>query len=45
VFRRSHGSLYKALAKGSIDAEALRRALVASRPADWPLIFAVDAST
>jgi hypothetical protein len=45
VFRRSHGSLYKALAKGSIDAEALRRALVASRPPDWPLIFAVDAST
>jgi hypothetical protein len=45
VFRRSHGSLYKALAKGSIDTEALRRAFVASRPADWPLIFAVDAST
>ena len=45
VFRRSHGSLYKALARGSIDTEALRRALVTSRPADWPLIFAVDAST
>jgi hypothetical protein len=45
VFRRSHGSLYKALAAGSIDAEALRRCLVACRPADWPLVFAVDAST
>src|SRR5207237_1670025 len=45
VFRRSHGSLYKALAKGSIDTEALRRCLVERRPANWPLIFAVDAST
>ena len=45
VFRRSHGSLYKALATGRIDTTALRRALVAHRPADWPLVFAVDAST
>ncbi|MDP1569500.1 MAG: NF041680 family putative transposase [Vicinamibacterales bacterium] len=45
VFRRSHGSLYKALARGRIDSEALRRALVAHRPADWPAVFAVDAST
>src|SRR5436190_15645257 len=45
VFRRSHGSLYKALAAGTIDAEALRRALVGHRPADWPMVFAVDAST
>ncbi|MDO8617019.1 MAG: NF041680 family putative transposase [Dehalococcoidia bacterium] len=45
VFRRSHGSLYKALARGRIDAEALRRALVTHRPPDWPLVFAVDAST
>jgi hypothetical protein len=45
VFRRSHGSLYKALAAGRIDVEALRRALVAYRPAGWPLVFAVDAST
>jgi len=45
VFRRSHGSLYKALADGTIDADALRRCLVAHRPASWPLIFAVDAST
>jgi len=45
VFRRSHGSLYKALARGSIDAEWLRRALISYRPATWPMIFAVDAST
>lgn len=45
VFRRSHGSLYKALARGGIDPEALRRALVEYRPADWPAVFAVDAST
>ena len=45
VFRRSHGSLYKALATGRIDSEALRRALVAHRPAGWPPVFAVDAST
>jgi hypothetical protein len=45
VFRRSHGSLYKALALGGIDTEWLRRALVAYRPAAWPAVFAVDAST
>jgi hypothetical protein len=45
VFRRSHGSLYKALAHGSIDADWLRLALVAHRPVDWPAVFAVDAST
>jgi hypothetical protein len=45
VFRRSHGSLYKALAHGSIDTDWLRRALIAYRPATWPLVFAVDAST
>ena len=45
VFRRSHGSLYKALARGRIDTERLRRTLVAHRPANWPLVFAVDAST
>lgn len=44
-FRRSHGSLYKALARGSIDAERLRGILVAHRPAGWPAVFAVDAST
>lgn len=45
VFRRSHGSVYKALARGSVDEERLRQLLVASRPADWPAVFAVDAST
>ena len=28
-----------------LDADRLRRSLVANRPADWPLVFAVDAST
>ena len=45
VFRRSHGSLYKALARGDLQAESLRDLLVAHRPRDWPLVFAVDAST
>ena len=44
-FRRSHGSLYKALAKGAVDEDRLRQLLVATRPKTWPLIFAVDAST
>jgi hypothetical protein len=45
VFRRSHGSLYKSLALGSIDEERLRRNLVGHRPGRWPMVFAVDAST
>ena len=45
VFRRSHGSLYKSLADGAIDAEALRRLLLSWRPTDWPLVCAVDTST
>lgn len=45
VFRRSHGSLYKALARGGIDAEQVRGLLAEHRPPDWPLVFAVDAST
>lgn len=45
IFRRSHGSLYKALRKGSVDDVAMRELLVAHRPVDWPLVFAVDAST
>jgi hypothetical protein len=45
VFRRSHGSLYKALARGRVDADRLRELLVANRPTHWPLVFAVDAST
>ena len=44
-FRRSHGSLYKALARGDVDAGQMRDLLVAHRPEDWPLVFAVDAST
>jgi DDE superfamily endonuclease len=44
-FSRSHGSLYKALAKGRIDEERLRDLLVAQRPKDWPLVFALDTST
>jgi hypothetical protein len=45
VFRRSHGSLYKALAQGSIETSMLRSSLVAYRPTSWPQVFAVDAST
>jgi hypothetical protein len=45
VFTRSHGSLYKALEQGRIDDEALERLLVATRPKNWPSVFAVDAST
>ncbi|WP_186526341.1 NF041680 family putative transposase [Leekyejoonella antrihumi] len=45
VFRRSHGSLYKALDQGRVDADALRDLLAKDRPPDWPLVFAVDAST
>jgi len=44
-FRRSHGSLYKALAEGDVDDGRLRELLVECRPKDWPLVFAVDAST
>ena len=45
AFRRSHGSLYKALARGGIEPDAIRDLLVAHRPTGWPLVFAVDAST
>jgi hypothetical protein len=45
VFRRSHGSLYKALADGDIGTVRLRQLLVANRPTHWPNVFAVDAST
>jgi hypothetical protein len=44
-FRRSHGSLYKSLAEGEVDQVELRRLLVTQRPKNWPLVFAVDAST
>ena len=43
VFRRGHGSLYKALARGRVDDARLRSALALARPADWPAVFAVDA--
>jgi hypothetical protein len=45
VFRRSHGSLYRALSAGDVDTDRLRQVLVEHRPAAWPLVFAVDAST
>ncbi|MGH3503418.1 MAG: NF041680 family putative transposase [Nocardioidaceae bacterium] len=44
-FRRSHGSLYKTLDRGQVDAETMRDLLVAHRPTQWPLVFAVDEST
>jgi DDE superfamily endonuclease len=44
-FRRSHGSLYTSLAKGDVDVVALQELLVTHRPKEWPLVFAVDAST
>jgi hypothetical protein len=44
-FRRSFGSLYKALSKGEVDPAQVRELLMGSRPADWPAVFAVDAST
>ena len=44
AFRRSHGSLYKALARGEVDDEAMRELLVEHRSSGWPLVFAVDAS-
>jgi hypothetical protein len=45
AFRRGHGMIYQALGEGGIDEEALRGLLVAVRPRDWPLVFAIDAST
>ncbi|MHB1475696.1 MAG: transposase [Dermatophilaceae bacterium] len=45
TFRRSHGSLYKGLARGEIDDTGLRVLLMAHLPPDWPLVFAVDASS
>jgi len=45
AFRRGHGMVYQALREGGIDEQALRDLLVAVRPRDWPLVFAIDAST
>ncbi|MHB1504475.1 MAG: transposase [Acidimicrobiales bacterium] len=44
-FTRSHGSLYKALAEGRVADDRMRQLLVEVAPKDWPLVFAVDAST
>jgi hypothetical protein len=44
-FWRSHGSLYKALERGRIEVDQLRQLLVAHLPMNWPMVFAVDAST
>ncbi|MGH8922790.1 MAG: transposase [Actinomycetes bacterium] len=43
AFRRGHGMIYQGLAEGGVDEEALRDLLVAWRPRQWPLVFAVDA--
>jgi hypothetical protein len=43
-FRRGHGSLYAALARGGVDEERLRDALAAALPEGLPLLFAVDLS-
>ncbi|MFH0750281.1 MAG: NF041680 family putative transposase [Chloroflexota bacterium] len=45
AFRRGWGSTYGALRRGRIAEEALRDLLAAWRPADWPAVFAVDASS
>lgn len=44
AFRRGHGMIYRALREGGADEGALRDLLVAARPRDWPLAFAIDAS-
>ena len=44
AFRRGHGMVYQGLAQGRIGEEALRELLVACRPRQWPLAFAIDAS-
>ena len=45
VFRRSHGSLYTALDRGRIDGGRVQAPPASARPAAWPVVFAVDAST
>ncbi|WP_405692404.1 hypothetical protein [Streptomyces sp. NBC_00057] len=42
-FRRGHGALYDALARGAVDEERVR-SLPASQLPDGPLMFGVDAS-
>ena len=45
AFRRGWGSTYGALRRGRISEAAVRDLLAAWRPADWPAVFAVDASS
>ena len=45
AFRRSHGMVYQGLTEGRVDEDALRDLLVRWRPADWPCVFGIDAST
>ena len=45
AFRRGWGSTYGALRRGRIAEAALRDLLAAWRPANWPAVFAVDASS
>jgi hypothetical protein len=45
AFRRGWGSTYGALRRGRIAEEAARDLLAAWRPAGWPAVFAVDASS
>lgn len=40
--RRGHGSVYKALVKGDLDAQAARELLAGYLPRDWWPVFAVD---
>ena len=43
--RRGWGSSYEALRRGVLDEDALPDLLVASRPRDCPLLFAVGTSS
>jgi len=45
AFRRGWGSTYGALRRGRINEAAVRDLLAAWRPAGWPAVFAVDASS
>src|SRR5215469_13543661 len=45
VFRRGYGMVYQGLAEGRVGEDALRGLLVRHRPADWPCVFGIDAST
>lgn len=45
VMGRGHGSGYAALARGQVDEGKLAGLLAVFRPAAWPAVFAVDATT